>query len=72
MELKPFRPLWSFLQTGCSNRTFYGIETTHGIMGSINITVLIAPFMELKLEFVSLSQRTQISSNRTFYGIETK
>ena len=53
------------------NRTFYGIETECRIVSILVETVLIVPFMELKL-IEDVAVRTQHPRlNRTFYGIET-
>ena len=54
------------------NRTFYGIETPDGVsIKRERVTVLIVPFMELKLQ-KKIKEGTKCTRlNRTFYGIET-
>ncbi len=53
------------------NRTFYGIETCTFVSPCPSASVLIVPFMELKLvEIVGIVCQL-ICLNRTFYGIET-
>ena len=53
------------------NRTFYGIETFFVIVRSLRETVLIVPFMELKLRCRGHDGAPVRGLNRTFYGIET-
>ena len=55
----------------CLNRTFYGIETFFFAKCSRGSSVLIVPFMELKLERRREQDARTLSLNRTFYGIET-
>ena len=49
MELKQGKDLLILLNDVGLNRTFYGIETRCPRSIKVSVTVLIVPFMELKL-----------------------